>query len=197
MRRILLAAAALAAAVVVSEPAAAQDARRGQDLAAHRCANCHGDDGRSQQDGIPSLAGQPTEFITLQMIMFREGIRQVPVMNQFAAGIPDSDIADIAAFFASLRPGPPDDRAPRQPAPFERGQALAARMNCPVCHLPDYRGRNQVPRLAGQREEYLVHALAEYRDNIRVGSDTQMNAVMYGVSNADLAALAHYLSQRD
>ena len=76
----------------------------------------------------------------------------------------------------------------------ERGQALSQRMNCGVCHLPDYRGREQIPRLAGQREDYLLGALREYRDNKRVGTDTSMNAVVYAVPNADLAALAHYLA---
>jgi cytochrome c553 len=70
-------------------------------------------------------------------------------------------------------------------------------MNCGVCHLPAYQGRNQIPRIAAQREEYLVHALTDYRDNRRVGTDTQMNAVMYGLPDADIAALAHYLSHLD
>ena len=67
-------------------------------------------------------------------------------------------------------------------------------MNCGVCHLPDYRGREQIPRLAGQREDYLLRTLREYRDNKRAGTDTSMNAVVYAVPDADLAALAHYLA---
>ena len=68
------------------------------------------------------------------------------------------------------------------------------RMNCGVCHLPDYRGREQIPRLVGQREDYLLRTLREYRDNKRTGTDTSMNAVVYAVPDADLAALAHYLA---
>ncbi|MGG5811405.1 c-type cytochrome [Falsiroseomonas sp. CW058] len=193
--RLALAAAALAAAL--SAPGAgAQDARRGAALAAHACGNCHGADGRSQMAGIPSLAGQPAPFVTMQMILFREGLRIAPPMGDFARGIPDADIEDLAAFFAAQPPGPPDDRAPREPALFDRGRALSERMRCGACHLPDYRGREQIPRLAAQREEFLAATLAEYRDNRRVGSDTQMNAVMYGVADADIAALAHYLAQQ-
>lgn len=191
----LLGAALLGA--VLCLPAAAQDARRGADLAAHVCVNCHGADGRSQMEDIPSLAGQPADFITVQMILFREGLRAVPAMQAFAANLPDRDIEDLAAFFASLPPGPPDDRRPRDPALFAAGQALVGPRHCGVCHLPDFRGRNQIPRLTGQREEFLARTMAEYRDGRRSAADTQMNGAVYGLGNAEIAALAHYLAQRD
>lgn len=193
MRR-ALAAAAMAAAL--AGPVTAQDARRGATLAAP-CASCHGEDGRSRTADIPSLAGQPAEFVTLQMILFREGLRQAPPMNDLARGIPDRDIEDLAAHYAALPPAAPEDRGARDAAAYERGRALSAAMNCGVCHLPDYRGRNQIPRIAGQREDFLARTLAEYRDGKRVGTDTQMNAVMHRVPDADIAALAHYLAQRD
>lgn len=194
----MLAAAVLAAAwVPASAPAWAQDARRGADLAAHACVNCHGADGRSQMQGIPSLAGQPAEFITLQMILFREGLRPVPAMTAFAANLPDRDIEDLAAFFASLPPGPPDDRRPRDPALYAAGQALVGPRHCGVCHLADFRGRNQIPRLAGQREDFLAQTMAEYRDGQRVGTDTNMNAAANGLSAAEIAALAHFMAQQD
>jgi cytochrome c553 len=197
MRVARLVAAALVAAVVFSGPATAQDARRGAALAAHACVNCHGSDGRSQERDIPSLAGQQAEFITLQLILFREGIRRVDAMNAFTAGMPDKDIEDLAAYFASLPPGPPDDRRPRNPDLFAAGQAAAGPRHCAVCHLPDYRGRNQVPRVAGQREEFLVSALTAYRDGRRAGADTQMNGAVARISDADITALAHFLSQLD
>ncbi|QYU70264.1 c-type cytochrome [Leptolyngbya sp. 15MV] len=175
----------------------AQDATRGRELAARSCMNCHGTNGRSSMDHTPSLAGQPTDFITIQMILFREGIRQVPAMAPFAQGLADRDIEDIAAFFAGLPPGPPEDRGPRDPALFAAGQALIGPRNCAVCHMPDLAGRNQVPRLAAQREDFLLRTMQEYRDGVRVGADTQMNGAVAGMSDAELAALAHYLSQRD
>lgn len=189
--------ALLVAALLAASPAGAQDARRGGSLAAHVCANCHGDDGRSQQQDIPSLAGQPPDFITTQMILFREGLRQVPAMTEFARGLPDRDIEDLAAHFAALPPGSPDDRGPRDPALFAAGQALVGPRNCGVCHLSDYRGRNQVPRLTFQREEFLARTMIEYRDGQRVGADSQMNGAVQGLSNAQIAALAHYLAHRD
>lgn len=190
MRRAFLLAAALLAAV----PAHAQDARRGGELAAESCAACHGAQGRSATPDIPSLAGQPAEFITIQTILFREGLRQVPAMNAAAANLPDRDIEDLAAWFASLPPAPPEDRRARDPALFAAGQALTGPRNCGVCHLPNFRGRNQIPRLTGQREEFLARTLAEYRDGRRVGVDTQMNGAVHGLSDAEIAALAHYLA---
>jgi cytochrome c553 len=197
MRRFLCLAAAIAAAFFVSDPAAAQDAARGRQLAGHACINCHGENGRSQMEGIPSLAGQPTDFIVTQMILFREGIRQVPAMQAFAANLPDQDIIDLAAFFAALPPGPPDDRRPRDAALFAAGAALSGPRRCATCHVGDYGGRAQIPRISAQREEYLVHALKGYRDGTRAGADAQMNGAVVGLSDPDLLALAHYLSQLD
>lgn len=190
----------LAAAVLAVAPAGAavgQDAARGASLAAHSCANCHGVDGRSQTEAIPSLAGQQPGYMTVQLILFREGIRDVPAMQAFAADLPDKDIEDLSAYFASLPPGPPDDRRPREAALFAAGEALVGPHLCGVCHLPGFVGRAQIPRLTGQREEFLVHAMTGYRDGSRVGVDTQMNDAVRGLSDGDIAALAHYLSQRD
>jgi cytochrome c553 len=193
--RTLLAAAVMAA--VLPSVAAAADARRGAELAADRCAACHGANGRSQMPDIPSLAGQQAGYITVQLILFREGIRQVPAMQAFTANMPDNDVEDLAAFFASLPPGPPDDRTARDDALFAAGQRVAAARNCGVCHRPNFTGGEQVPHLAGQREEYLTRAMIEYRDGRRVGADPQMNGAVFGLSDADISALAHYLAHRD
>ena len=193
--RAFLAAALISAAVAFS--AAAQDAARGGAMAAQRCAMCHGMDGRSTHDGIPSLAGQPPLFIVTQMILFREGLRQVPAMLGAAQDLPDRDIEDLAAWYASLPPGPPEDRRARDPALFAAGQALIGPRNCAVCHMPTLVGREQVPRLVGQREEFLARTMIEYRDGVRVGADSQMNGAVMGLTDAQIAALAHYLSQRD
>lgn len=195
MLRGLTLAAALAAAAAC--PSAAQDAAKGAALAEERgCGSCHGARGVAEQPAMPSLAGQPAEFITLQMILFRERLRDAPPMPDMAQGLEDGQIEDLAAHFAALPPGPPPDRGEPDAAKAREGEALAARMNCGVCHLPTYAGRAQIPRVAGQREDYLAHALAQYRDGTRRGSDTNMNAVMYGVTDAQIAALAHYLAQR-
>lgn len=197
--RFALLAAALAASAFTPAiaPAVAQDAARGGAIAEQRgCATCHGAAGVSEQAQIPSLAGQPAEFITLQMILFRENLRQAEPMNELSQGLEDQAVEDLAAHYASLPAAPPPDLGTRDAALVERGRQLSARLNCGVCHLPDYSGRNQIPRIAGQREDFLRHTLAQYRDDQRRGTDTNMNAVMYGVSNDAIAALAHHLAHQ-
>jgi cytochrome c553 len=65
-------------------------------------------------------------------------------------------------------------------------------LRCTSCHLPTLAGQEQMPRLAKQRVDYMIHAMKEFRDNKRSGADTTMTAIVFGVSDADLAALAHY-----
>jgi cytochrome c553 len=191
---VVLAAAVLAAAAL---PAAAQNKARGGELAAGRCTACHGENGRSALPGIPSLAGQQPGYVTVQLILMREGIRQVPVMQSFVQGMPDQDVEDLAAYYASLQPGPSEDRQPRNAALAAAGEALLGPRHCRVCHLPTLVGREQMPRVIGQREEFLAATLAAYRDGQRIGADPQMNDAVAGLSDAEIAAVAHYLSHQD
>ena len=93
--------------------------------------------------------------------------------------------------------GPPKSApAPADPALDARGAALSKTMRCGVCHLPNYAGREQIPRIAGQREDFLVYSLKEFRDQPRAGADTNMAAAVYGISDADIMALAHYLARK-
>jgi cytochrome c553 len=195
-RGLSLGAAALAA--LLGAPAAAQDAARGAALAEERgCGACHGARGVSAIPNIPSLAGQQAEFSTLQLILFREGLRQVPAMTEAARGLSDTQVEDLAAHFAALPSVQPADRGARDPALVLRGAEVAAGRNCNACHLPSYAGQQNVPRISHQREDFLAHTLTEYRDGQRVGADTQMNGLMHGVTDADIRALAHYLAQRE
>jgi cytochrome c553 len=52
------------------------------------------------------------------------------------------------------------------------------------------------PRLAKQRVDYLITSLKEIRDNKHSGGDTLMSVVVGGLSDSDLAALAHYSASR-
>jgi cytochrome c553 len=167
------------------------DAARGEFKAA-ACESCHGAGGRAPLEGMPSLAGQPEVFLTLQLILLREGLRDVPQMAAFTKGLSDQDITDIAAHFA--RQTPSKNAAPQDAELFERGAALSKAMNCGSCHRADYSGQRQMPRLAGQREDYLVASMKAFRDDRRAGTDTSMNGVLYLVPDPDIRALAHYLA---
>ena len=161
---------------------------------ANLCAACHGPGGNSTTSGVPSIAAQPATFLELQLILFREGLRDSPEMAPVAKGMSDAQIRALAKHFAAL----PARRAASRDgdaALLKKGRELAAARHCGQCHLPDFRGQAQMPRLAGQREEYLAAQLRAYREGKRVGSDTSMNEAMYRVSDADIIALAHFLSR--
>jgi cytochrome c553 len=169
------------------------DPARGE-LKAKACESCHGARGRVPLDGMPSLAGQPEVFLTLQLILLREGLRDVPQMAAFTKGLSDQDVTDIAAHFA--RQTLSKSGAARNAELFARGAELAKAMNCGSCHLTDYSGQRQMPRLAGQREDYLLSSMKAFRDNRRAGTDTSMNGVLYLVPDSDIRALAHYLARQ-
>jgi cytochrome c553 len=79
---------------------------------------------------------------------------------------------------------------------MKQGAARAKALRCGVCHTADFGGQNQVPRLAGQREEYLKSELLAYRDGKRKGGDTIMAAALYGVKDEEISALAHFLARQ-
>jgi len=157
------------------------------------CEGCHGPGGNSSVAGTPSIAAQPATFIETQLVYFREGLRNAPVMERIVKDMKDEDITALAKHFASQKAAVVAGKA-KEPL-VERGRELAGRMHCGQCHLPDFSGREQIPRLAGQREEYLAHAMTGYRDGTRTGADTTMTEVLYGMSDADIAALSHYLAR--
>lgn len=156
------------------------------------CAACHGPQGNSQNPQIPSLAGQPKIFMENQLVLIREGLRDIPPMKGTLDGLKDADLIVLAKYFSEQTPvllaGPVDAER------FERGKALARSMLCGTCHLPDYAGRDQMPRLAGQHEPFLRMVMEEYRDKPGPGRDTVMTNALGGLSNQHLDDLAHFLA---
>ncbi len=158
------------------------------------CAACHGGGGLARLPGTPSIAGQPRIFIENQLVLMREGLREVPVMASVVKGLSDEDIGALARHHAALPP--PVASGAAQPARQRVGAELSRRLLCSTCHLPGYVGQNQVPRLAAQDEAYLLHSMQQFRDNPGPGRDTIMASTLRGLSDADLADLAHYLATR-
>ena len=158
------------------------------------CGACHGEDGNSRVPNIPSLAGQPEFFLVNQLFLFREGVRKIAGMSEVTKGLKDEDLVALAKHFTALAAKPSEETT--DPTLAERGAALAKPMRCASCHLPSLAGQEQMPRLAKQRIDYLIHAMKQFRDDARSGADTQMNNVLIGVSDDDIAALAHYAASR-
>jgi cytochrome c553 len=174
-------------------PAAAADIAAGKEKA-EICAGCHGEGGISQTEDIPSLAGQPDPFIQWQLVFFRAGSRKSEQMQPIVEQISNDDIRNLGAYFASLPPTgapKPDDN----PDLSEKGAQAAAGRRCASCHTDTFAGTKAVARLAGQREEYLLKALRDYKSGGRSGgAGAAMADVAYPLSEEEIIALAHYLA---
>ena len=67
------------------------------------CAGCHGADGKSMSPLIPNLAGQKEQYLAKAIKDYKTGIRKDPMMSSMTGSLSDADIADLAAFFSSLK----------------------------------------------------------------------------------------------
>ena len=100
-----LAAFAPLALVLLAAPAAglAADAKAGRGLAARQCQVCHGLDGIARIPIAPHLAGESEIYLQVQLKAFRSGKREHEMMSVVARDLSDDEIADLAAWYASIR----------------------------------------------------------------------------------------------
>ncbi len=175
---------------------AASDLNAGAAKAA-ACVACHGPAGISNTAETPSLAGQPDNFLQWQLVYFRNGVRKSPVMQPMAASLSDNDIRNVAAWFAAQKAPVATANGPGDPALRATGAKLAQGNRCAACHKDDFSGAPQqaTPRLAAQREDYLLKALREFKAGTRVGGGVAAMAdVVQPLNDADLKALAHFMA---
>jgi cytochrome c553 len=184
-------------ALIACPGGVAADAGAGKSKA-EACVACHGENGISQTENAPSLAAEPDQFLQWQLVFFRSGARKNEVMEPIAEQLSNEDVRDLAAYFSSLKPlgssvaGAPDER----PELTEAGKKAAAAGRCASCHGDSFAGSKAVPRVAGQREEYIAKALHDYKSGHRVGGGVAaMAEVAYPLTEDEISALAHYLSR--
>ena len=186
--RTLLAAALLASVLAAGAQAMTYDEK----LAT--CLACHGEKGISETSEVPSLAGQPADFTLIQLFLFRQNTRKIEIMNDLAKDMTDDDLRKFSDYFAKLPP-PKASGDPADPAIAARAQGVIAKNHCASCHNPDFSGREQMPRLAAQREDYLLKALRDYKGAKRPGYDATMDEVIRPLTDADIVDLSHYLAR--
>ena len=160
---------------------------------AAQCVACHGAKGVSHSPSMPSLAAQPKTFIENQLVLIREGLRDVPAMKGSLDGVSDAELVTLASYF-SAQVAPPAAKGRVDKISLERGRELAKSALCGTCHLPQYQGRDQVPRLASQQEQFLLAVMKEYRDKPGPGRDTVMAAALYGINDTQLKDLALFFA---
>ena len=156
------------------------------------CAACHGPDGNSTQPVMPSLAGQPAQFISTQLFQFREGNRKDPQMTPVAKTLSNAEMNELARHFSRLQPAPPSHKT--APENVEAGKQLADRFNCTQCHGPALAGVQHIPRLAGQQHDYLKTQLRGFKAQTRADLDGNMTSAAQPLSDKDIEVLVDYLS---
>lgn len=93
---------ALAATVMMSGPALAADVEAGK-AKSMMCSACHGTAGISAVPTYPNLAGQKEAYTVKQLKDFKSGKRNDPTMKGMVAALSDADMANLAAYYASLK----------------------------------------------------------------------------------------------
>jgi cytochrome c553 len=164
------------------------------------CTGCHGikgyHTGFPEVHRVPKIAGQGAGYIAAALHAYKAGDRKHPSMRTTASSLSDQDIADLAAYYASLVTASP---IPESAAPGSaQAVELVTRGGCTSCHganfskpiMPEY------PKIAGQLNDYLYVALRSYKTNDRplIGRGHPiMGGVAKQFSNADLKVLADYV----
>jgi len=141
---------------------------------------------------MSSLAGQPAQFIAMQLFQFREGNRKDPEMTPPAAGLSNADLNDLAAYFSTQKPAAPANAA--DPATAAAGRYLTEQHHCVQCHGPALMGQQHIPRLAGQHREYLRAQLRGFKARTRADFDGFMTSATQLLSDKDIEVLADYLA---
>jgi cytochrome c553 len=180
----------LLASVFVAQPAvAAGDATRGARLG-YTCLGCHGIDGyRNAYPSyrVPKLGGQKANYLINALTGYRDGMRAHPTMQAQASSLSDQEIEDVAAYLSGLG-------AETVEAGGQSSAGIEAASTCTACH-----GQNGIslsptwPTLAGQHEDYLVHAMNQYRDGTR--KDPVMSPMAAPLTENDVLLLARFYSR--
>jgi cytochrome c553 len=157
------------------------------------CLACHGAEGQSDIANVPSLGAQPTPYSIIQLFLFREKMRVAEPMNEMTKELSDDDLRAMADAIAALPP-PKPPAAPGDPARLARAAPLIAQNHCNICHRPDFSGQENVPRLADQREDYLLKSLRDYKSGARHGYEPTMAEVLQPLDDAQLVEFAYYLA---
>lgn len=154
----------------------------------YSCLGCHGIEGyRNAYPSyrVPKLGGQSAAYLEVALRGYRDGTREHKTMIAQATSLSDQQIKDVAAYLASLAEAP-DTSAAAAPS-------IPQTATCIACHGQNGIGLSPAwPTIAGQHEDYIVHALKQYRDGTR--GDPVMMPMAASLTDQDIKVLAKYYS---
>jgi cytochrome c553 len=179
---------ALISAFLWASTTLAADKTAGEHLATN-CIGCHGSighGGHADHNPAPNLYAQQPHYLINQLNAFKSGSRSNALMKAMASNLSDDDIKNLATYFSST----PTVKTETNVALAKVGQAKASM--CLGCHGSTAEGNGQFPRLAGQRADYLVNQLTNFKAGLR--KNGQMQAIANTLSEEDMQALAAYFS---
>ena len=133
---------------------------------------------------------------SLEQVVFRMDLlaRLQALGTPVVSSASDDDLRAMALSLSKLPPPAPVTGSMNMER-MERARALIEQNRCNFCHQKNYAGEENVPRLAGQREDYLVKAMREYKNNTRRGYDASMADVLFPISDEQLRDLAYFLAR--
>ncbi|KAB0482909.1 cytochrome c4 [Vibrio sp. IB15] len=170
------------------------------------CVACHGADGNSLITQYPKLAGQHEKYLEKQLKELKLGMtsggkqgRNEPVMGAMAMPLSEQDMADLAAYYASLpisNNSTPENVVEEGKILYTAGNAERGLTACIACHGPRGNGTelSGFPKISGQHAEYIKAQLEKFRDGSR---NNDMNAMMRDVAkkltDAEIDTLSKYV----
>ncbi|WP_316368364.1 c-type cytochrome [Candidatus Thiodiazotropha sp. CDECU1] len=154
------------------------------------CNTCHGKDGIAVQPLAPNLAGQNPAYIVDQFQRFGDGRRNEYLMSNLAKTFSFEDKIKIALYYADMEMKPSGGGNLSLLADGEK----IYKQNCVKCHGDNGRGQEGYARLAGQRHDYVVKMLKEFRDRTGKRTNVWMSGVAIRLSDQDMDAVATYLA---
>ena len=170
------------------------------------CVACHGADGNSLITTYPKIAGQHAKYLEKQLQDLKLGMtsggkqgRNEPVMGAMAMPLSEEDMADLAAYYASLpisNNSTPENVVEQGKVLYTAGDAERGLTACIACHGPRGNGTelSGFPKISGQHADYIKAQLEKFRDGSR---NNDMNAMMRDVAkkltDADIDTLAKYV----
>mgnify|MGYP000137000117 FL=1 len=152
------------------------------------CGYCHGKDGNSVKNYIPNLAQQNTEYLLKQFLLFSNGERKSYVMQQLSKTLSGQEKIDLALYYSSQQVALVSEVAGSAKG-HDKYQSF-----CFACHGENGEGNKDLPRLAGQKKQFLLKTLTAFKQGKKSRSTSPMVKIMRTVKASDIEPLADYIS---